>query len=127
MMNEKGMVGKLGEDKACAYLNSCGYRIIERNFRCRTGEIDIIAVFGRAICFTEVKTRRSYSFGLPREAVVKRKQEKLIRTAAYYMLRHREYAEYIQRMDVVEILELDGKVYVNHIKNAFGEGRTYAF
>lgn len=122
MMNEKGIIGKLGEDRACAYLESCGYRIIDRNFRCRAGEIDIIAASGNTICFAEVKTRRSLSFGLPREAVGRTKKARIKRAAAYYLLCHREYARYGQRMDVIEMLHIDEKWYVNHIESAFGEG-----
>lgn len=77
-MNERGKLGKEGEDRACAYLETCGYRIVERNFRCRSGEIDIVAAEERGgiICFVEVKTRRGCAFGLPKEAVDRRETEK---------------------------------------------------
>ncbi len=122
IMNEREKLGQSGESKACAYLKNCGYRIIERNFRCRMGEIDIIASEGRKLCFVEVKTRCSIAFGLPREAVGRAKQRKLRKAAGYYMMLHGEYGDYILRMDVIEILYFNSKTYVNHIKNAFGEG-----
>ena len=86
-MNERGKLGKEGEDRACAYLETCGYRIVERNFRCRSGEIDIVAAEERGgiICFVEVKTRRGCAFGLPKEAVDRRKQRKLCAAAKYYI------------------------------------------
>ena len=122
-MNERGKLGKEGEDRACAYLETCGYRIVERNFRCRSGEIDIVAAEerGGVICFVEVKTRRGCAFGLPKEAVDRRKQRKLCAAAKYYMLCHREYENCLLRMDVVEMLHLASGIYVNHIKGAFGE------
>ena len=85
-MNNKA-VGGLGEDFAVYYLESCGYRIIERNFRCRLGEIDLIAQDGKTLVFVEVKTRRSRRYGSPQEAVTTAKQAKL-RTVASVSYTH---------------------------------------
>ena len=99
----KKVLGKLGEDVAVSVLESNGYRIIERNFRIgRLGEIDIIARDSEFICFVEVKTRTCDYFGMPSEAVGKKKQEKLRTLAMAYLkikgLQHR----YI-RFDIAEI------------------------
>lgn len=95
-------LGMLGEDLAVARLQECGYRIVARNFRCVFGEIDIIAEEGEDLVFVEVKARRGRSYGLPEEAVHKRKQHKLIQVAQYY-LAHHGLTERSWRIDVVAI------------------------
>ena len=65
MADRRGDFGRRGEDAACAYLLRHGYSIVERNYRCRRGEIDIIAVKDGGAVFVEVKTRRSLKFGTP--------------------------------------------------------------
>ena len=84
-MNRRIKLGKFGEDFACEYLKRQGYRIEFRNFRCRIGEIDIIAVKDNVLCFIEVKTRNTTTYGLPREAVSLAKQKKIYRCAELYM------------------------------------------
>ncbi|HKM40245.1 MAG TPA: YraN family protein, partial [bacterium] len=80
-------VGKQGEEFAQRYLARLGYRIIERNFSCPIGEIDLIAQDGNTLVFIEVKTRSSLRFGLPEEAVTRTKQQKLRNVASYYLQR----------------------------------------
>lgn len=84
-MNRRIELGKFGEDFACEYLKRQGYRIEFRNFRCRMGEIDIIAVKDNVLSFIEVKTRNTTTYGLPREAVSLTKQKKIYRCAELYM------------------------------------------
>ncbi len=84
-MNRRIELGKFGEDFACEYLKRQGYRIEFRNFRCRIGEIDIIAVKDNVLSFIEVKTRNTTTYGLPREAVSLTKQKKIYRCAELYM------------------------------------------
>ena len=84
-MNHRSELGKFGEDFACEYLKRQGYKIQFRNFRCRIGEIDIIAVKDNVLCFIEVKTRNTTTYGLPREAVSLTKQRKIYRCAELYM------------------------------------------
>ncbi len=84
-MNRKTL-GKIGEDFAAAMLTEEGYRILARNFRCRLGEIDIIAEKDGEISFIEVKTRRSLRCGLPSEAVTGEKQLRMKRAAEYYLM-----------------------------------------
>ena len=73
--------GKLGEDAACKYLKKQNYQILERNYRKRYGEIDIIAQKSNKLIFAEVKTRSGERYGTPSEAVTFSKQQKIIKTA----------------------------------------------
>lgn len=97
---------RLGEQKeriVCAWLAQHGYVIIERNFRCRMGEIDIVAREGGYLVFVEVKYRSSGVSGLPEEAVDARKQRAISKAALYYLTRHR-YKETTQvRFDVAAV------------------------
>jgi len=80
--------GKLAEDFAARLLSSKGYKIIDRNFRSRFGEIDIIATKGDCLIFIEVKARWSLKFGRPEEAVTAEKIRKITKTAEYYSMLH---------------------------------------
>ncbi len=111
----KRKVGTEYEDMAAAYLEKQGYRIIERNFTCRTGEIDIIAEEKGFICFIEVKYRTRRGQGSALEAVTPLKMRKISRTAAYWMLRHQIPENAKCRFDVVGI-EPSG---VTLVRNAF--------
>ena len=102
-------LGQTGERLAAERLVQCGYRILERNFRCRYGEIDIGAEDGDDLVFVEVKTRRGVAYGLPEEAVTVRKQQKLIELALYD-LDARACSERSWRIDVVAVqLSSSGK------------------
>lgn len=107
--------GKLGEDLACKYLENNGYKVIERNFLARQGEIDIIALDKNEIVFIEVKTRTNISYGKPVEAVDTNKQKHLIKTVEYYLYSRNLENEFI-RIDVIEIYLYKNKYRVNHIK-----------
>lgn len=85
MLNNRQEVGKMGELLACRYLVGRGYKIIDKNFRTRGGEIDIIAEEEDILVFIEVKTRTNRFFGFPEEAIDFRKQHKLAQTAEYYL------------------------------------------
>jgi len=78
-------LGRLGELAALSHLVDKGYRILERNYRFRRNEIDIIALHDRTLCFIEVKTRASCSMGHPLEAVTPEKQKEIIRAATAYL------------------------------------------
>lgn len=82
-------LGKIGEEFAANLLELQGYRILERNFRCRMGEIDLIAEKDGEISFVEVKTRRSARFGRPAEAVSPEKQRRMRKAAEFYLNGHR--------------------------------------
>lgn len=119
-MYERHETGKIGEEIAVAYLKQNGYQIIERNFECRQGEIDIIAKDKNDLVFVEVKTRSSALYGLPKEAVDKTKKKHIYRSAEYYVyLKHLE--NYPIRIDVIEIYKKHGRFKVHHIKQAITE------
>lgn len=77
--------GNKGEDLACRYLQKQGYKILERNYRIRGGEVDIIAQDGQYMVFVEVKTRWSHDYGLPIEAMTAWKVKYLLKTAKFYL------------------------------------------
>lgn len=95
-------LGRTGERLAAEELTRQGYRIIERNFRCQHGEIDLIAEDADDLVFVEVKTRRGNAYGLPEDAVTLRKQQKLVQVATYYLDLH-ECSERSWRIDVVAV------------------------
>lgn len=111
--------GKRGEDLAAAYLERAGYVLLERNYRCLFGEIDIVARDGDTLCFVEVKSRRSTRYGDPQLAVTPRKQEKMIRSALQYLGSH-GLTDPPARFDVAAVrLSPEGAETVELIRNAF--------
>lgn len=115
-------VGKRGEDLASKYLIRKGYKILDRNFKARYGELDIIALDKQILVFVEVKTRINESFGTPAEAVTPRKLREVIQTAQYYKVLHPELPDAI-RVDVIGILlDLDTMRVktLDHIPNVTG-------
>lgn len=115
-------LGRTGERLAAARLEQAGYTILERNFRCRYGEIDLVAEHETDLVFIEVKTRRGMSHGLPEEAVNRRKQQKIIQVGQYYLLQH-DYALRDWRVDVVAVqLSAAGRLEAIRIyQHAFNE------
>ena len=114
----KHIYGKVGENAACRYLKKKGYDILERNYRKRYGEIDIIAQKDDLCVFVEVKTRADTAYGMASEAVTKTKQNKMVRTAKCYIMEHDLDAVF--SFDVIEVYHKGLKVLsVNHIENAF--------
>lgn len=112
---DKRAVGTAYEKLAGAYLEQQGYRVIEYNFRCRGGEIDVIAWDGEYLVFVEVKYRRTAASGDPLEAVDFRKQRRISRAAVYYCLTHGYGESTPCRFDVAAVL--GGQICV--VKNAF--------
>lgn len=111
-------VGGIGEDIALHFLSKKGYRILEKNFRLRIGEIDIIASKDGCIVFAEVKSRRNLDFGYPCEAVDFRKRKKILLVAKSYIHMKRLY-DADCRFDIIEVYL--GEKRVNHIEDAFCE------
>lgn len=113
-------VGTMGEELAAGYLQKAGYRLLERNFRSRGGEVDIVArARDGTIVFVEVKTRRTLAFGLPQLAVTSRKQRQIAKGALAWLARHQGYDQ-AARFDVVAVLlHDDGRSELEHIVNAF--------
>jgi len=114
--------GILGERLAGEFLREHGYRIIETNYRCPEGEIDIVARHGDVLVFVEVRTKRSRQFGSPEESITLAKQEKLRTVAARYREAHEDLPE-SWRIDVVAIeLGRGGQPgRIDLIENAVGE------
>jgi len=110
--------GRMAEEAAAGFLKGRGYRIIRRNYRARSGEIDIIAFEGDVICFVEVKARHSNFFGSPEEAVSYSKQRQISKAAIYY-LRQAGLADKPARFDVVSLLYSGNEPEIELIKGAF--------
>jgi len=104
---DRQKVGKLGEEAAWKFLKRRGYRIRETGFRCRHGEIDIVAQKNDYLVFVEVRTKTNLDFGTPEESITQAKKEKLIASALTYTSTHENLAP-LWRIDVVAI-ELDDK------------------
>lgn len=123
MKKTKQELARIGEDHAARYLRSRGYRVLERNFRARSGEVDIIAEQKRALVFVEVKARSSNEFGEPREAVTGWKQRRIVNAARAYAAQ-RGGEEPTIRFDVVEVfLTPQGRVQkIELILHAFEGG-----
>lgn len=116
-MYKNQVIGIKGEEIARSYFRSLGYKIIKTNYRCRQGEIDIIAkdLVSKELIFTEVKTRTSFNYGMPAEAVNKNKQKHIVSATKYYTYKNNLFNKFI-RFDVIEILIKD-KIYLKHNKN----------
>ena len=113
-------LGSYGEFLAKKYLQNQGYKILEENFRNKLGEIDIIALDGKTICFVEVKTRQSLDQGQPYEAVTPWKIRKLSQLAVSYLKYKYHSLEIPSRFDVISIVRDKTNVSrIQHIKNAF--------
>lgn len=127
MVNNKEL-GNLGESIACEYLIEQGYHIIQRNYSCKVGELDIIASERDTLVFAEVKTRSSDKFGLPSEAVSYSKQKKIAKTALSYIA-YKKLFQYMCRFDVIEVTvdEAQGTHEVNLIKDAFQYSGKYGY
>ncbi len=108
-------IGKIGENLATKYLSGIGYKILERNFSCMQGEIDIVAHTGKELVLVEVKTRTSLCYGRPAEAVTPVKQKHIEKAAKYYVYKKHLEKEYI-RYDIVEVYIDKNKYEINHIR-----------
>jgi putative endonuclease len=112
-------LGSRGEFIAATYLTDAGLRVLDRNWRCREGELDIVAREATAIVFCEVKTRRATGFGHPVEAVTPAKQRRLRLLAHRWLDAHDEHAPDL-RFDVVGVLvRPTGPALLTHLRGAF--------
>ena len=120
-MNGKKEIGTWGEDRAAVYLRLHGYHIMESNFRCRSGEIDIIARRGGVVAFVEVKLRKNADFGEAREFVTFSKQRRVVSAAEFWLMKNP--CELQPRFDVIEIYAPNGTdtrhPAIRHLENAF--------
>lgn len=93
---------------ACGFLKEHGYEILEKNYQCKLGEIDVIARRGGRLAFIEIKTRTSAQFGVPQEAVDLKKQEKIFKVAQWY-IKEKKLVKSPVAFDVVAILWKEGQ------------------
>lgn len=122
MLLSRKQVGALGEKLAADYLKKRSYKIMETNYRCPDGEIDIIAKHKGYLVFVEVRTKTSLEFGHPEESITQAKMKKLRDTANHYRQTHEKLPE-LWRIDMVAV-ELDEKgkpSRIELIENAVGE------
>ncbi len=112
--------GAWGEELALRYLTRRGYSLLERNYRTRYGELDLIVRRGNTIVFVEVKLRRGSGFGDPLEAITPRKQATIRSLAEHYLLQVEEQLDFdTVRFDVVGILLVKDAAHIRHIEDAF--------
>lgn len=117
-MDARPALGRLGEDAAADLYEGLGFEVVERNYRCSAGELDLIASDRRILVFCEVKTRRTDRWGEPSEAVGFKKQQRIRRLAASWLADRGGFRLPI-RFDVVSVLVTAGGVSVEHIPDAF--------
>ncbi|MFP4443464.1 MAG: YraN family protein, partial [Spirochaetia bacterium] len=108
--------GKQGEKSAAEYLAESGYRILERNYRLKFGEVDIIAYKDGVLVFTEVKTWEAYSFENIEFVMNARKQNKITAVSKYFLSVHPEYTDSNIRYDLI-FLSAEGKIF-KHLEAA---------
>lgn len=111
-------LGKRGETLAADYLRRLGYTVVETNYRCQWGEVDIVAQEGDTLVFVEVRTRRGASFGAPQESLTPRKRQRLISTAETYLQAHPD-APADWRIDLISLTpHSSGPLHIEHLPNA---------
>jgi putative endonuclease len=119
MTSQRQAIGAYGERLASRHLQAKGLVVLDRNWRCELGEVDLVLRDGNAVVFCEVKTRRSDAFGTPAEAVVPAKAERIRRIAARWLAEHSVRPRVI-RFDVVAVLpQVRGAAVVEHLPGAF--------
>lgn len=117
---DRRAIGDRGENIAAEYLGRKGYTVVQRNFSCRLGEIDLIVRNEEFLAFVEVKLRKDASHGEAREFVTRAKQRRIILAAKYYLASHPTMLQ--PRFDVVEIYTPegpDGRIYIRLLEDAF--------
>ena len=120
-MRVKDAVGRFGEDLAARFLSESGMVVLERNWRCAEGELDIVAREGAVVAFVEVKTRSTLAYGDPGEGIDHAKASRIHRLAFRWLAEHRTGAGFPQiRFDLVSIVRLaPGGPHVRHVRGAF--------
>lgn len=114
-MNAKDLLGQQGEELAASFLAEAGLTIVERNWRCKEGEIDIVAVDGRTLVICEVKTRSGLRYGTPIEAITRQKARRLRKLAVLWVKAHGLFFEQV-RIDFVGVLRnASGEFTIEHV------------
>ena len=119
MEDTRKALGSRGEDLAVQYLKKRGFKVIERNYHCQWGEIDLIAREKNTLVFIEIKARSSSEYGLPQEAVDRFKQKKLIAVSRYYLAERHLTEDIPALFDVVAIHLTPSGPDIELIKDAF--------
>jgi putative endonuclease len=115
-MNAKDALGRQGEQLAAEHLERSGLRVLDRNWRCPVGEIDLVAADGRVLVICEVKTRSDVRYGSPLEAISARKHSRLRRLAVHWVLAHGVLFDEI-RIDVIGVLRIaPGEFSIDHVR-----------
>ena len=119
MASSRQQLGAEGELAARRFLESEGYQVLDTNFRCRWGEVDIVARLGDTLVFVEVRTRRALTYGIPQESIREKKKVRLVATAETYLQSYQEQLD-DWRIDLISVLVgRDGRVTeVAHLENA---------
>jgi len=118
MINRKA-IGERGEALARKYFTDRGFNVVERNFRCRWGEIDLILRKDRVFRFVEVKFRHSLDYGLPQESVIRRKQNKIRKVTLYWLRLRRLSMDTDIHFDVLAIYEQRSRIQFSYLEDAF--------
>jgi putative endonuclease len=121
-MRVKDAVGRFGEDVAVSVVERAGMQLLDRNWRCRDGELDIVARDGDVLVFVEVKTRSSLACGVPAAAVDRRKVARVRRLAVRWMAEHRDLDRFWRtvRFDVIAVVRrAAGAPDIEHLRAAF--------
>ncbi len=118
MSDYRQNLGRWGEQMAAQHLETQGYEVIEHNWRCRRGEIDLVARAADVLVFVEVKTRRGRDYGTPEEAITRTKAKRLLQLGQQYLLEH-DLEEIEWRVDLVAVeLDSQGKlIRCEHVPN----------
>ena len=122
MPTARTRLGTRGEDIAAAYLQQQGYFLVDRNFRTRFGEVDLVTRHGDTVVFVEVRTRRTATYGTPEESVTPRKSQRLVLAAQQY-LQDKGIEQAHWRIDLVSVRMAGGKPKVTHLTDVV-EGGT---
>jgi len=118
MQTTRQRIGQFGENAAAEFLKDRGYEVIERNYRCPIGEIDIVARDGRWLVFVEVKTRTGGRYGHPFESITNQKLARMRRLAAHWSELHNRDGLRI-RLDAVSVLFRNERVLIEHLKQVY--------
>ena len=117
-MTKNQSVGKYGEDRASEFLERLGYQLIDRNWRCDVGEIDIVARDSDCLVFAEVKTRTRVGFGHPFEAITSAKMKKMRQLVGEWCRVHQISSVQV-RLDAISVLISQGRIHIEHLKQVF--------
>lgn len=118
-VNLRKQSGQQAEWLAATFLHDQGMRLLDRNYNCRFGEIDLILLHDKTLVFAEVRYRKSSRYGTPAESVVKQKQKRLITTARHYLARNPAMSRYPARFDIVAIGPNLCREHIQWLENAF--------